>query len=241
MKWCEIYRIACTIRGIADMWREKMAKIPCSYCNTLNDPAAKTCIGCGAPLEAPVARPVVQPFQPVQQVIKPAQTSTPFGATESQKLQDGAQQIEKLYAGATSVYRTAWSVTGDAIAIAMVAFALGLIGGATGMGVWGVLGAMLVGLVIGYAEQSFWLTVVAAPVAALIGAGGWAILWAAGAGPKGMVFTTTLMVCIGALIGSRRRITSLGCSAAVRPMLGAMGGFFFALLGLVIGLAIRAL
>jgi hypothetical protein len=217
-----------------------MAKIACSYCNTLNDTAAKTCVGCGAPLEAPVVQQVVQPFQSVQPVFKPAQTGTPFDSLDSQKLQDGAQQVEKLYAGATNVYRSAWGVTGDAIAIAMVAFALGIVGGATGMGVWGVLGAMLVGLIIGYAEQSFWMTVIAAPVAALIGIALGAIAWAAGLGPKVMVFAATGLACIGALIGSRRRSAPLGCSAAVRPALGAAGAFLFALLGLVIGLAIGA-
>ena len=43
-----------------------MAKIPCSFCNTLNDAAEKTCVGCGAPLEAPAPQQVTQP-QPVQQ------------------------------------------------------------------------------------------------------------------------------------------------------------------------------
>jgi hypothetical protein len=215
-----------------------MEKITCTFCNTLNDPAAKTCIGCGAPLEAPAPQPVIQPVQPA---FRPAQATSPFGSTDSQKLQDGAQQVERLYAGATSIYRTAWSITGDAIAIAIVAFILGIAGGATGMRIWGVLGAMLVGLIIGYAEQSFWMTIVASPVAALVGIGLGAIVWASGAGPKGMVFIATGLACIGALVGSRRRTAPLGCSAAVRPLLGAAGGFLFALLGLLIGLAIHAL
>ena len=215
-----------------------MEKITCTFCNTLNDPAAKTCIGCGAPLEAPAPPPVIQPVQPA---FRPAQATSPFGSTDSQKLQDGAQQVERLYAGATSIYRTAWSITGDAIAIAIVAFILGIAGGATGMRIWGVLGAMLVGLIIGYAEQSFWMTIVASPVAALVGIGLGAIVWASGAGPKGMVFIATGLACIGALVGSRRRTAPLGCSAAVRPLLGAAGGFLFALLGLLIGLAIHAL
>ena len=217
-----------------------MAKISCSFCNTLNDAAEKTCVGCGAPLEAPAPQQVTQ-LQPVQQVFKPAQTSTPFDSVDSQKLQDGAQQVEKLYAGAASAYRTVWSVTSDAISIAMVAFALGVVGGATGMEFWGVLGAMLAGLVIGYTEQPFWVNVIAPAAGALIGIVAWGIVWAAGAGPKGMVFAATGLACLGALIGARRRATPLGCGAVVRPLLGGAGGFLFALLGLLFGWAIRAI
>jgi hypothetical protein len=217
-----------------------MAKIPCSFCNTLNDAAEKTCVGCGAPLDA-LAPQQVTPPQPVQQVFQPAQTSSPLGTADSQRLQDGAQQVEKLYAGAASAYRTVWSVTSDAISIAMVAFALGVVGGATGMGFWGVLGAMLAGLVIGYTEQSFWVNVIAPAAGALIGIVVWGIAWAAGVGPKGMVFAATGLACLGALIGARRRTTPLGCGAVVRPLLGAAGGFLFALLGLAFGLAIRAI
>ena len=214
-----------------------MPKISCTYCNTLNDPASKTCVGCGALLEVPAAQPLVQARPPAQIPL----TSSPFDSPGSQKLQDGAQQVERLYAGAASAYRTAWSVTSDAIAIALVAFALGLIGGATGMGFWGIVGATLVGLIVGYAEQSFWLTIVASPAGALMGIAVWAIAWGMGAGPKGMVFTATGLACIGALIGSRRRTTPMGCGGTVRPALGAIGGFFVALIGLLIGLAIRAI
>jgi len=217
-----------------------MAKITCSFCNTLNDAAEKTCVGCGAPLEAPAPQQAYRP-QAVQQAFQPAQTSSPSDSVDSQKLQDGAQQVEKLYAGAATAYRTAWSVTSDAIAIAMVASALGVVGGATGMGFWGVLGAMLAGLVIGYTEQFFWVNIIAPPAGALIGIVVWGIAWAAGAGPKGMVFAATGLACLGALIGARRRNTPLGCGAVVRPLLGAAGGFFFALLGLAFGLAIHAI
>jgi hypothetical protein len=217
-----------------------MAKIPCSFCNTLNDAAEKTCVGCGAPLDAPAPQQVTQ-LQPEPQVFQPAQASSPFDSTDSQKLKDGAQQVEKLYAGAASAYRTVWSVTSDAISIAMVAFALGVVGGATGMGFWGVLGAMLAGLVIGYTEQSFWMNVIAPAAGAGIGIVAWGIVWAAGAGPKGMVFAATGLACLGALINTRRRTSPLGCGAVVRPVLGAAGGFFFALLGLAFGLAIRAI
>ncbi len=222
-----------------------MAKIACTYCNTLNDPSAKTCIGCGAPLEAPAP----QQTYPPQRVGQPFQTppaqatraTSPFGTPESQRLQEGAQQVDRLAAGATRAYRTAWSVTGDAIATAMVAFGLGIIGGATGMGFWGLAGAALVGLIIGFAEQSFLLTLIGAPAGALVGVVVWAFAWLAGAGPTGMVFTATGLACLGALVGSRRRTTPMGCGGAVRPVLGAGEGFVVSLVGLVIGLAIRAI
>ena len=228
------YRVSLTLG------ENEMAKISCTYCNTLNDPASKTCVGCGAPLGVPAPQQAYRP-QTIQQPFQPAQSTSPFDSPSSQKLQDGAQQVERLYAGAASAYRTAWSVTSDAIAIALVAFALGVIGGATGMGFWGIVGATLVGLIVGYAEQSFWLTIVASPAGALMGIAVWAIAGGMGAGPKGMVFTATGLACIGALIGSRRRTTPLGCGGAVRPVLGAFGGFCVALIGLLIGLAIRTI
>jgi hypothetical protein len=217
-----------------------MAKIPCPFCNTLNDPAEKTCVGCGAPLDVPTPPPVTRP-EVAQPAFQPAKTASPFDSTDSQKLQAGTQQVERLYTGAISAYHAVWSITSDAIAIAIVAFILGAVGGATGMGFWGVLGAMLVGLFVGYTEQSFWVNIIASPAGALIGIVGWAVVWAAGFGSKGMVFAATGLACIGALVGARRRTTPLGCGAVVRPLLGAAGGFFFALLGLVIGLTIRTI
>ncbi len=215
-----------------------MAKIACPYCNTLNESTNKTCVGCGAPLEAPAAQPVVQP---VQQAFRPVQTTSPFSSTDTaRKVQDGAQQAEKLFTNATAIYHTAWSITGDAIAIAIVAFILGVAGGATNMKLWGVLGAMLVGLFIGYADQSFWMTILAAPAGALAGIVVGAFLWGLGAGPKSMVFIATALACVGALIGSRPHTARLGCTAAIRPLLGAGGAFFFSLLGLLIGMGIRA-
>jgi hypothetical protein len=121
-----------------------------TYCNALNDSTEKTCVACGAPLDAPVPQVTMPPV--VQQAFTPAQTGTPFDSLDSQKLQSGAQQVDRLYQGAASAYQTAWSVTGDAIAISTVAVILGLVGGATGMGFWGVLG-MLAGLVVGYTDQ----------------------------------------------------------------------------------------
>jgi len=218
-----------------------MAKITCSFCNTLNDAAEKTCVGCGAPLEAPSAPQQTYRPQAVQQTFQPAQAGSPVDSVDSQKLQDSAQQVDKLYTTAATAYKTVWSVTSDAISISLVAFALGVVGGATEMGFWGVLGAMLAGLVIGYTEQSFWMNVIAPSAGALLGIVIWGIAWAAGVGPRGMVFAATGLACLGALIGARRRTTSQGCSALVRPLLGAAGGFLFALLGLAFGLAIHAI
>jgi hypothetical protein len=90
-------------------------------------------------------------------------------------------------------------------------------------------------------EQSFWVNVIAPVAGAVLGILAWGIVWAAGAGPNGMVFAATGLACLGALIGARRRATPLGCSAFVRPLLGAAGGFLFALLGLAFGLAIGAI
>jgi hypothetical protein len=82
--------------------------------------------------------------------------------------------------------------------------------------------------------------VIAAPVATLVGIAAWAIAWAMGAGPGGMVFTATVLACVTALIGARRRVRPLGCGGTVRPVLGALGGLGVSLVGLLVGLAIQA-
>lgn len=223
-----------------------MAKITCTYCNTLNDAAEKTCIGCGAPLEIPTLQqayqpqPAAQPFQP-NPPAQNTQTTSPSDSSEAQKLQDGAQQVGQLYDGATSSLRTLGNVASDALAIALTAFALGVVGGATGVWYWGLAGATLAGLLIGFAEQSFWMKIAASPAGAMTGIVLGAFAWAAGAGPKWMVFAATGLACIGALIGSHRRTTTAGCGGAIRSVLGAAGGFFVALIGLLIGLAVRGI
>ena len=213
-----------------------MSKITCSYCNALNDATEKLCVACGAPLDAP----------PLPQVEPPSLQSTPLpplvSSASTERPQETFQQAEQLVSNARQSLRTAGSITADAIAIACVAFALGLVGALTGMGFWGVVGATAVGLLIGFAEQSFWLTLLGAPLGMLSGIILWAIARGVGAGSKGMVLVATLLAGIGALVGARQRTTPLGgCGGSVRPVLGAIGGFSVSLMGLVIGLIIHAL
>jgi hypothetical protein len=213
-----------------------MSKLACSYCNALNDAAEKTCVACGAPLDAP----------PLPRVETSGFQSTPLpppvSSVSSERPQEAFPQAEKLYSDARQSLRTAGSITADAMAIACVAFALGLVGALTGMGFWGVAGATAVGLIIGFAEQSFWLTLLGAPLGALSGIVLWAIARGVGANLKGMVLVATLLAGIGALVGARQRTTPLvGCGGSVRPVLGAIGGFSVSLIGLVIGLVIHSL
>ena len=212
-----------------------MNKVTCPYCNALNEAVAKTCVACGAPIDAPPPPRVEAPsFQPTPR-------PSPFGSTSTERAQQAGVKADQLYSRARQAYSTLGQVLGDSIAIACVAFALGLVGALTGMGFWGVVGATAVGLIVGFAEQSFWLTLVGAPLGMLSGIILWAIALGMGAGPKGMVLAATLLAGIGALVGARRRTTPLGCGGSVRPVLGAIGGFSVALIGLVIGLVIHSI
>ena len=114
-------------------------------------------------------------------------------------------------------------------------------GGATGLIFPGVLAAILVGLAVGFTRKQFFIVLVSAPAGLLIGLSLGALSWVLGSGPQVMVYTGMLCAVIGAVAGGRRRLPfkQRNCWEKARPLLGAMGGFAFGILGALLGWGIR--
>jgi hypothetical protein len=206
----------------------------CPYCNTANKASEDACVACGAPLEKlpPPPRPVSYSRS------RPVAATSPFGDS-SEDVHKVAQTAEKVYNGAVRAYAIFWRTLGEAIAIAVTGFALGLIGGATDTR-WISLGcAVAVGVAVALTNKLIWLTAVSAPIGAMIGAMIWGAAMIFGAGPQGLPITAAVGAILLALLGSRR--TSPTCWDWVRPFLGATGGMMFALVGMLLGVALRAI
>ena len=66
----------------------------------------------------------------------------------------------------------------------VVSLGLGIVGGATGTQVWGVLGAVLVGAAVGWAIKFSYFTLLSGPVGFVVGALVGLLLWALGLGKR---------------------------------------------------------
>ena len=69
---------------------------------------------------------------------------------------------------------------GEVISIAVTGFILGFVGGATGVIFPGVLGAILVGLAVGFTRKQFYIVLISAPAGLLLGLGLGALTWVLG-------------------------------------------------------------
>jgi hypothetical protein len=202
-----------------------MNDIVCAYCATLNGPGSTECIACGAPLEA--AGPIMnaQP-EPLPFVIQPL---------ENMKGANDFEQIQKALLPASHALGLVWRTIGEALAIGLTAFGLGVVGAIFDMAAWALLGAILVGIAVGLSRKNLWPTILGAPLGGLAGLLVGGILWAVGLGPIWVVFISIVGAILGATIGSRRRAAGANRWDKLRPWLGALGGLFFGVMGLLIG------
>ncbi|MCI0521562.1 MAG: hypothetical protein L0Z70_15060 [Chloroflexi bacterium] len=211
-----------------------MAKIVCSWCQTVNDAGAAACIACGAPIaqqrsmpaETPPARKAGLPPPPVRSELS------------TQDLKKAGEATEQAYNVALGAYAALWRTLGEALAIAVTGFILGFIGGASELAPVGLLAAALIGVVVGLTSKNFWFSALSAPFGALLGVVIWLPIWALGAPPQGMVFTAFLAAAILARLGGyparQPRFWQV-----MRPFLGLLGGLLFGLLGLLLGLGVN--
>lgn len=208
--------------------------IICSYCDAANA-AGPLCVACGAPL--PEANP--EPIQAPGRQPAPVQISQ-----ERQALQDTremGEKIDKVSHSALYLYSTFWRTLAEAIVIALVSFGLGAAGGATGQALGGVLTALVVGALVGWAVKISYLTYLSAPTGFAVGAGLCVVVYLLGVPPGVMVYVLAAFSGAAALVGGRRISWRRrnGWEKA-RPFLGALGGLGFGLLGMGIGLGLRA-
>ncbi len=178
----------------------------CPYCGSANPEERRLCLACGAPLDVVTKEPLdLEPKVTVVRAPAPEPTKKKPSRTQSDEdLKKVTDTAEKVYNTALYTYSVAWRTAAEAIAIALVALIIGIIGGATGMQVFGILGAAAVGLAVGYVSKRFYLTLLSAPAGALVGLGLSGVLWALSVSPKAMVFMVTAFGIIGAVIGGHR-------------------------------------
>jgi ribosomal protein L40E len=203
--------------------------IICEYCATSNPWDANTCLACGGPL----TRPKVD----LEPQVTTVQTDEKPKQPQSEDVKKAAEKADELYFMAWNTYAIAWRTIGEAIAIALTGFILGFVGGATGVIFPGILGAILVGLAVGFTRKQFYLVLISAPAGLLLGLGIGAAIWFLGGGPQVMVYTGLVFAIIGAALGGRRSLPfrHRNCWEKARPLLGAMGGFAFGILGTLLG------
>lgn len=202
-----------------------MSNIVCTYCKTLNESGSQACIACGAPLEegAPVME--TQP-DPLPFTIQPL---------ENMKQANDLDEIQKALLPASYALGAVWRTLGEALAIGLTAFGLGVIGAIVDMAFWALLGAALVGIAVGLSTKKFWPTILGAPLGAFSGMLVGGILWAVGLGATWVLFTSIIGAILGAVVGSRRRAAASNWWDRLRPWLGVLGGIFFGVIGLFVG------
>jgi len=155
------------------------------------------------------------------------------------ELRKATDKADEAYFTVMNTYAIAWRTVGEAIAIAIAAFIIGVTGGAVQMGFVGVLGAIGVGIAVGLTQKNFYFVIGSAPGGALIGLAISAIFWIGGQ-PKIGVLVVTICAILGAILGGRRRypFSQRNWWEKLRPVLGALGGLGFGILGLLLGLGI---
>ena len=203
--------------------------IICKYCNTVNRQGATACLACGAPLE------IHQPASKLQTDSKPS----PIQTSPEIDLKKVGEKADKAYFTVLNTYAIAWRTVAEAIAIAIAAFIIGTAGGAAGAGFWAILGGIALGIAVGLSQKNFYITLISAPVGALLGLGVGAIFWAAGIS-KILPLIITLFSILGAVIGGKPQpaFTRRNWWEKLRPVFGGLGGLVFGILGTLLGYGI---
>ncbi|MBN1665689.1 MAG: zinc ribbon domain-containing protein [Anaerolineales bacterium] len=212
----------------------------CPYCQTANPPEQGHCLACGAPLPAQAAPqpPHPKPISPGQRApaIQPGQEGP------AEQIRKVTEKTDDLYFTVLNTYAIAWRTLAEAVSIALVAFVLGLIGGATSLHFFGILAGGLVGLCVGWARKNFYLTLAGAPLGLLLGLAVGAILWATGNNPQWLLLCATLPAMVAALLGNRPQgaYRRRNWWEKARPFLGLLGALAFAIPGMLLGWALSA-
>ncbi len=211
--------------------------IPCPYCFTANPATRNMCLACGAPLAQKAPEPL--DLTPKVTVVKPAPKPHPAPKPKKRPEEDlrkAGEKADQVYNAALYTYSVTWRTAAEAISIALVGLIIGMVGGATSMQVWGLLGAGLLGVAVGLTAKNFYMTLLSAPGGALLGLGLSAALWFVGASPKWLVFIVTVFAIAATVVGGRpRRQRRQNFWEKARPFLGGLGGLAFGIVGMLAG------
>jgi hypothetical protein len=210
----------------------------CEYCATANPKEALVCIACGAPLPTPKPKSTLTPQVEIVSTKVPTSTQK----ISAQEIRQTGEKLDKVYATAFSTYATLWRTLAEAAVIAITGFGIGFVGGAIGPATIGVIGATVVGLVVGLSRKNYYLTLLGAPIGLIVGVLFSVLLWFLKASPTIIVLVITLGSILAAWIGSYQTpFSRLNWWEKARPWLGTAGGFAFGLLGALLGYGVRAI
>jgi hypothetical protein len=216
-----------------------MSRIVCAWCQTVNQADAETCLACGAPVgrQRLEVTPDLEPALEIRPTLNLQKIEPAGQALDTQDLQRVGETAEQVYNQALNLYGLIWRTLGEAFSIALCAFMLGLLGGATSLAFWGVLAGAAIGLAVGLVAKNFWLHLLT-PLALLVGAGIGLLPWALGFGPGGMLLFGLVAALLAAGLG-RQALQRSGWWERLRPFVGAAGGLFFSLLGALAGAGLQ--
>ncbi len=228
---------------------------PCPFCGAGNDAAAHTCIACGAPLDPTRATPSYlkamgvpsSPEAPASPAVTTAQVPTPapepVAAVEpiKQNIKEGAAAVAAGL-GLAGVGGLVMRTIAESLAILTSALVIGFNAGQVTPNNWflylllGVAGGAAVGIAVGSVIKRSIFALFSAPFGALIGVFIAIVLKLNSRGTPWLPLFTIAGACLLAVLGGRsNRASRFQAYQRLRPVLGAIGGFIFSLLGFAIG------
>lgn len=232
--------------------------LPCPFCGAGNDAAAHTCIACGAPLDPSKATPTYLKAMGVPPSPEPVDTPSTMTTTEvspssgipepsapvepvKKQLKEGAAAVAAGL-GLVGVGGLIMRTIAEALAILTAALVIGYNAGHVAINNWppylllGVAGGMAVGIAVGSVIKRSVFALISAPFGALIGVFAAISLRLNQRGTMWLPLFTIAGACLLAVLGGRsNRSGRFQVYQRLRPILGAIGGILFSLLGFAIG------
>lgn len=219
-------------------------QITCAFCGVLNNAADNNCMACGAPLEISKPAPVTVTVVPDSLDISAAETfstATP-GEPLKQQFSEGISAVGAGL-GLAGVGGLLLRTVAEALAILIAAIVIGFNAGRVSpfpngfpFLLLGVGGSALVGLAVGSVVKRAVFVLFSAPFGALLGVGAATLLKLNVARTPWLPLFAIAGACLLALLGGRsNRTARFAGYQRFRPLLGAIGGILFGLIGFSAG------
>jgi len=206
----------------------------CDYCGTKVPENSLFCLACGAPFTHPESDLELQKRTPSLNLGSPEQQDAEFSKA--------AEQVDEAYFKIMNVYTVAWRTVGEAIAITISAFIIGMVGAVTQRIFWGIVGAAAIGIAVGLTRKNFYLTLLSAPIGTILGICISTLFFITG--KEGLVvFIVSFAAILGAILGVKPPgwFGQKNVWEKARPYLGALGGLGFGILGSLLGSGIKGI
>ena len=232
--------------------------LTCPFCSAGNQASAYKCVACGAPLDPSKGTPAYLKAMGVPSSPEPVEPPSPMTTTEvtpspdvpepaapvepvKQQLKEGAATVAAGL-GLVGVGGLIMRTIAEALAILTAALVIGYNAGHVAINNWlpflllGVAGGIAVGLAVGSVIKRSVFALFSAPFGALIGVFAAISLKLNQRGTMWLPLFTIAGACLLAVLGGRsNRAGRFQVYQRLRPVLGAIGGILFSLLGFAIG------